>query len=91
MKANEQSPQKRRAVVALSWIKVSRQHCHTYNPDLLHCGIEHDKNLLSLMIKSNMSTIIPPEQRLSMEQMLQQIPTFLIAGMLVSLLNRILH
>jgi hypothetical protein len=42
------------------------------------------------MIKSNVSTTIPLEQRLSVEQMLQQIPTFLIAGMLVSLLSRIL-
>ncbi|KAG8821238.1 hypothetical protein FRC19_008097 [Serendipita sp. 401] len=40
----------------------------------------HDRDLLSLMIKSNMSTTIPPEQRLSTEQMLNQIPTFLIAG-----------
>jgi hypothetical protein len=50
----------------------------------------HDKDLLSLMIKSNMSTTIPLEQRLSVEQMLQQIPTFLIAGASVSLLNRII-
>ncbi|CAG7853105.1 SubName: Full=Related to Cytochrome P450 {ECO:0000313/EMBL:CCA75456.1} [Serendipita indica DSM 11827] len=39
-----------------------------------------DRDLLSLMIKSNKSTTIPPEQRLSVNCMLDQIPTFLIAG-----------
>lgn len=40
-----------------------------------------EKDLLSLMIRSNMSNSVPTEQRLSVEQILQQIPTFLIAGM----------
>jgi cytochrome P450 len=40
----------------------------------------HDKDLLSLMIKSNMSTTTPTEQRLSVDQILHQIPTFLGAG-----------
>ncbi|PVG01516.1 cytochrome P450 [Serendipita vermifera] len=40
----------------------------------------HDRDLLSLMIKSNMSTTVSPAQRLSKEQILNQIPTFLIAG-----------
>jgi cytochrome P450 len=37
-------------------------------------------DLLSLMIKSNMSTTTQPEQRLSVDQILNQIPTFLGAG-----------
>jgi ATP-dependent protease HslVU (ClpYQ) ATPase subunit len=37
----------------------------------------HDKDLLSLMIKSNIST---SEQRLRVDQILHQIPTFLAAG-----------
>ncbi|KIM28541.1 hypothetical protein M408DRAFT_23593 [Serendipita vermifera MAFF 305830] len=40
----------------------------------------HDRDLLSLMIKSNMSTTTPPDQRLSVSQILNQIPTFLLAG-----------
>lgn len=47
----------------------------TYPPRL-----GHDRDLLSLMMRSNMSTTTPPEQRLSVDQMLQQIPTFLLAG-----------
>jgi len=42
--------------------------------------IGHDRDLLSLMMRSNMSTTTPPEQRLSVEQILNQIPTFLLAG-----------
>jgi cytochrome P450 len=39
-----------------------------------------DKDLLSLLIKANMDKDIPPEQRLTIEQILNQIPTFLVAG-----------
>ena len=39
-----------------------------------------DKDLLSLLIKANMDKDIPPEQQLSVEQILNQIPTFLVAG-----------
>ncbi|KIM28538.1 hypothetical protein M408DRAFT_16272 [Serendipita vermifera MAFF 305830] len=40
----------------------------------------HDRDLLSLMIKSNMSTTTPQDQKLSVPQILNQIPTFLLAG-----------
>ena len=39
-----------------------------------------DKGLLSLLIKANMDKGLPPEQHLSVEQILNQIPTFLVAG-----------
>ncbi|CAG7850485.1 SubName: Full=Related to Cytochrome P450 {ECO:0000313/EMBL:CCA73387.1} [Serendipita indica DSM 11827] len=38
------------------------------------------KDLLSLMVRSNLSTDLPPEQRLSLQQILNQIPTFILAG-----------
>ena len=38
------------------------------------------KDLLSLMVRSNLSTDLPPEQRLTLEQILNQIPTFILAG-----------
>ncbi|KZT74142.1 cytochrome P450 [Daedalea quercina L-15889] len=40
----------------------------------------HDRDLLTLLIKANMSTDIPESQRLSDEDMLAQVPTFLVAG-----------
>jgi cytochrome P450 len=39
-----------------------------------------DKDLLSLLIKANMDKDLPTEQQLSVEQILNQIPTFLVAG-----------
>ncbi|KAH9920872.1 cytochrome P450 [Epithele typhae] len=44
---------------------------------------KHDvegRDLLSLLIKANMASDLPDEQRLSEEEVLSQIPTFLIAG-----------
>ncbi|CCA69066.1 related to Cytochrome P450 [Serendipita indica DSM 11827] len=58
--------------------RVNEEKASGGGTDLKHTV--HDKDLLSLMIKSNMSTTVPPEQRLSIEQMMNQIPTFLIAG-----------
>ncbi|KAI0742839.1 cytochrome P450 [Daedaleopsis nitida] len=40
----------------------------------------HGRDLLTLLIKANMATDIPPEQRLSDEEVFSQIPTFLVAG-----------
>ena len=40
----------------------------------------NDKDLLSLLIKANMDKDIPPEQQLNLEQILNQIPTFMVAG-----------
>jgi cytochrome P450 len=40
-----------------------------------------ERDLLSLMIKSNMDTDVPEGQRLSVDQVMHQIPTFIIAGM----------
>ena len=39
-----------------------------------------DKDLLSLLIKSNTDKDLPPGQQLTVEQILNQIPTFLVAG-----------
>lgn len=39
-----------------------------------------ERDLLSLMIKSSMSTTTPDDQKMSVPQILDQIPTFLIAG-----------
>ncbi|KAH9842389.1 cytochrome P450 [Rhodofomes roseus] len=39
-----------------------------------------DRDLLTLLIKANMSTDVPESQRLSDEDMLAQVPTFLVAG-----------
>jgi hypothetical protein len=39
-----------------------------------------DKDLLSLLIKANMDKDLPAEQQLSVEQILNQIPTFVVAG-----------
>ncbi|THV06948.1 cytochrome P450 [Dendrothele bispora CBS 962.96] len=43
-------------------------------------GITKSRDLLSLLIKSNMNTEIPENQRMSDEDVLAQIPTFLVAG-----------
>jgi len=40
----------------------------------------HGRDLLTLLIKANMSTDIPENQRLSDEDVLAQVPTFLVAG-----------
>jgi cytochrome P450 len=40
-----------------------------------------ERDLLSLMIKSNMDTSVPEEQRLSVDQIMHQIPTFIVAGL----------
>lgn len=42
---------------------------------------EKERDLLSLMIKSNMATDVPEKQRLSVDQIMHQIPTFIIAGL----------
>jgi cytochrome P450 len=39
-----------------------------------------DKDLLSLLIKANMDKDIPTEQQLSVEQIVNQIPTLVVAG-----------
>lgn len=39
-----------------------------------------ERDILTLLIKANMSEGVQPEQRLSVEQILNQIPTFLVAG-----------
>lgn len=38
------------------------------------------KDLLSLMIKANMDSDVAPEQRMSDEEVMHQIPTFMVAG-----------
>lgn len=43
-------------------------------------GKGKERDLLSLMIKSNMDTDVPEGQRLTVDQVMQQIPTFIIAG-----------
>ncbi|KAF8435673.1 cytochrome P450 [Boletus edulis BED1] len=40
----------------------------------------HGRDLLSLLVKANMATNIPESQRLSDEDVLAQVPTFLVAG-----------
>jgi hypothetical protein len=40
-----------------------------------------ERDLLSLMIKSNMATDVPEGQRLSFDQIMHQIPTFIISGL----------
>ncbi|TFY55501.1 hypothetical protein EVJ58_g8212 [Rhodofomes roseus] len=40
----------------------------------------HSRDLLTLLIKANMATDIPESQRLSDEDVLAQVPTFLVAG-----------
>ncbi|KAF8451114.1 cytochrome P450 [Boletus edulis BED1] len=40
----------------------------------------HGRDLLSLLVKANMATDIPESQRLSDEDVLAQVPTFLVAG-----------
>jgi cytochrome P450 len=42
---------------------------------------EKERDLLSLMIESNMATDVPEGQRLSVDQIMHQIPTFIIAGL----------
>ncbi|PVG01525.1 cytochrome P450 [Serendipita vermifera] len=41
---------------------------------------DHDRDLLSHIIKLNMSKSVSAQDKLSMDQMLDQIPTFLVAG-----------
>jgi cytochrome P450 len=38
------------------------------------------KDMLSLMIKANMGSDVAPEQRMSDEEVMHQIPTFMVAG-----------
>ncbi|KAI0736247.1 cytochrome P450 [Fomitopsis betulina] len=40
----------------------------------------HSRDLLTLLIKANMATDVPESQRLSDEDVLAQVPTFLVAG-----------
>ncbi|KAF8554640.1 cytochrome P450 [Imleria badia] len=40
----------------------------------------HGRDLLTLLVKANMATDIPESQRLSDEDVLAQVPTFLVAG-----------
>ncbi|CDO71513.1 hypothetical protein BN946_scf184910.g12 [Trametes cinnabarina] len=40
----------------------------------------HGRDLLTLLLKANMATDIPDSQRLSDEEVLAQVPTFLVAG-----------
>ncbi|CAL1706741.1 unnamed protein product [Somion occarium] len=40
----------------------------------------HDRDLLSLLIRANLASDIPESQRLSDEDVLAQVPTFLVAG-----------
>lgn len=41
------------------------------------------KDILSLLVKANMATDLPEAMRLSDDDVMAQVPTFLIAGMLV--------
>ncbi|KAL0576500.1 hypothetical protein V5O48_005475 [Marasmius crinis-equi] len=43
-------------------------------------GAPSDRDLFSLLIKSNMSPEVPAEQRMSVDEVLAQVPTFLSAG-----------
>ncbi|KAJ8072363.1 hypothetical protein PM082_015922 [Marasmius tenuissimus] len=43
-------------------------------------GSSHERDLFSLLVKSNMSTDVPLGQRMSEEEVLAQVPTFLAAG-----------
>ncbi|EJF57472.1 cytochrome P450 [Dichomitus squalens LYAD-421 SS1] len=43
-------------------------------------GSVHGRDLLTLLIKANMASDIPVDQRLSDDEVLSQIPTFLLAG-----------
>ncbi|KAK7026777.1 hypothetical protein VNI00_015435 [Paramarasmius palmivorus] len=38
------------------------------------------KDILSLLVRSNMSQVLAPDQRMSDDQVLAQVPTFLVAG-----------
>ena len=40
----------------------------------------HERDIVSLLVKANMATDLPPDHRLSDEDVLAQIPTLLIAG-----------
>lgn len=48
--------------------------------DALEKGKDPGKDLLTLLLKSNMSNEIPPDQRISNEDLFNQISTFLFAG-----------
>jgi hypothetical protein len=54
----------------------------TSYPKNTFVGSGREKDLLSLMIKANMSPDISPEQRMSDGEVMHQIPTFIVAGML---------
>ncbi|PVG01568.1 cytochrome P450 [Serendipita vermifera] len=49
-------------------------------PKSTFVGSGREKDLLSLMIKANMSSDISPEQRMSDAEVMHQIPTFIVAG-----------
>ncbi|CAL1709425.1 unnamed protein product [Somion occarium] len=48
--------------------------------DIVKCRDLEGRDLLTLLLKANMATDIPANQKLSEEDVLAQIPTFLVAG-----------
>ncbi|EJF55963.1 cytochrome P450 [Dichomitus squalens LYAD-421 SS1] len=64
--------------------EIMRERAQKNEKDPAFDGIERrdlrSRDLLTLLIKANMATDIPDSQRLSDEDVLAQVPTFLVAG-----------
>ncbi|PIL29242.1 cytochrome P450 [Ganoderma sinense ZZ0214-1] len=64
--------------------EIAREHAEKNEREKSFDGIERrdlrSRDLLTLLIKANMATDIPENQRLSDEDVLAQVPTFLVAG-----------
>ncbi|EJD52728.1 cytochrome-450 hydroxylase [Auricularia subglabra TFB-10046 SS5] len=76
-------PDRRTRVVAHSQRVIAalgRRMIEEKKAQLSEGGVAVGKDLLTLLLKSNMSMDIPPDQRISEEDMLNQINTFLFAG-----------
>jgi cytochrome P450 len=67
--------------IGLELIREKQQAIHEENA-LGGTGLKRtkDKDLLSLFIRANMDEDVPIDQKLNIEQILDQIPTFLVAG-----------
>ncbi|TFK99856.1 cytochrome P450 [Pterulicium gracile] len=61
-------------------LERSKQQASEEKPALTSNTISRPRDLLSLLVRANMDPSVPEQQRLSKDEVIAQIPTFLLAG-----------
>ncbi|KAJ7275767.1 cytochrome P450 [Mycena rebaudengoi] len=61
-------------------MRIGRQLLHESKKDMKTNENRRGQDLLSLLVRANTANELPPSQRLSDEDVLAQVPTFLVAG-----------